>query len=206
MKGAALRFLKLSWLAGPTAGPVLQMMLGVAIIIGSMLLWAVLLFRKAAVLLVAVFAPVAFAEAVWDQTRGWSRRWIETMAALVLCKVVIVVVFVLGVSAFATNGTTQTAAGVGKQSSSASLSDLLVGLMLLSIAVFAPWLTFKFVHWSGMEAAPPCTVLWLPARFLAQFARRPLRRNSWPSLRRQVRCSEGRAAQSRVARPRRATG
>lgn len=148
VKGAALRFLKLTWLAGPAAGPVLQMMLGVAIIIGSLLLWAVLLFRKAAVLLVAVFAPVAFAGAVWDQTRGWSRRWIEAMAALVLCKVVIVVVFVLGLSAFGSDGT-QTA---GSQPAGTSLSDLLVGLMLLAIAVFAPWTTWKFVHWSGMEA------------------------------------------------------
>jgi hypothetical protein len=152
VKGAALRFLKLTWLAGPVAGPVLQMMLGAAIIIGSLLLWAVLLFRKAAVLLVAVFAPVAFAGAVWDQTRGWSRRWIEAMAALVLCKVVIVVVFVLGLSAFGTDGTTQTAGGPGSQPAGTSLSDLLVGLMLLSIAVFAPWTTWKFVHWSGMEA------------------------------------------------------
>ena len=148
VKGAATRFLKLTWLAGPAAGPVLQMLLGLAIIIGSLLLWAVLLFRKAAVLLVAVFAPVAFAGAVWDQTRGWSRRWIEAMVALVLCKVVIVVVFVLGVSAFANNG--QTAGG--GNTASASLSDLLVGLLLLSIAVFAPWTTWKFVHWSGMEA------------------------------------------------------
>lgn len=148
VKGAARRFLKLTWLAGPAAGPVLQMMLGIAIIIGSLLLWAVLLFRKAAVLLVAVFAPVAFAGAVWDQTRGWSRRWIEAMAALVLCKVVIVVVFVLGLSAFGSDGT-QTA---GSQPAGTSLSDLLVGLMLLAIAVFAPWTTWKFVHWSGMEA------------------------------------------------------
>lgn len=152
VKGAALRFLELSWLAGPVAGPVLQMMLGIAIIIGSLLLWAVLLFRKAAVLLVAVFAPVAFAGSVWDQTRGWSRRWIEAMAALVLCKVVIVVVFVLGLSAFATDGTTTTASGQGSQPAGTELSDLLVGLMLLSIAVFAPWLTWRFVHWSGMEA------------------------------------------------------
>lgn len=152
VEGAARRFLKLTWLAGPAAGPVLQMMLGIAIIIGSLLLWAVLLFRKAAVLLVAVFAPVAFAGAVWDQTRGWSRRWIEAMAALVLCKVVIVVVFVLGLSAFATDGTTKTAGVSGSQPSGTSLSDLLVGLMLLSIAVFAPWTTWKFVHWSGMEA------------------------------------------------------
>ena len=152
VKGAALRFMKLTWLAGPTAGPVLQMLLGVAILVGSMLLWAVLLFRKAAVLLVAVFAPVAFAGAIWDQTRGWMHRWIEAMAALVLCKIVIVVVFVVGASAFATDGTVTTAAGTAEQSTATSLSDLLVGLILLSIAVMAPWTTWKFVHWSGMEA------------------------------------------------------
>lgn len=152
VKGAAQRFLKLTWLAGPTAGPVLQMLLGVAIIIGSLMLWAVLLFRKASVLLVAVFAPVAFAGAVWDQTRSWSRRWIEVMASLVLCKIVIVVVFVLGLSAFANNGTTTGPAGTTSQPTATSLSDLLVGLLLLSIAVFAPWLTWHFVHWSGIEA------------------------------------------------------
>ncbi|MFZ5872526.1 MAG: type IV secretion system protein, partial [Actinomycetota bacterium] len=153
VKGAALRFLKLTWLAGPQAGPVLQMLLGIAIIIGSMLLWAVLLFRKAAVLLVAVFAPVAFAGAAWDQTRVWTRRWIEAMAALVLCKVVIVVVFVVGMSAFGSDGTTTTPGTPDTQPTTAALSDLLVGLILLSIAVFAPWLTWRFVHWSGMEAA-----------------------------------------------------
>jgi hypothetical protein len=152
VKGAAQRFLKLTWLAGPGPGAVLQMMLGVAIIIGSMLLWVVLLFRKASVLLVAVFAPVAFAGAVWDQTRGWSRRWVEVMASLVLCKIVIVVVFVLGASAFANDGTQRGVAGSTSQSVTASLSDILVGLMLLSIAVFAPWMTWRFVHWSGIEA------------------------------------------------------
>ena len=147
--GAAGRFLQLSALAGPGGGPVLQMLLGTAVLVGSLLLWAVLLFRKAAVLLVAVFAPVAFAGAVWDQTRVWTRRWIEAVAALVLCKIVIVVVFVVGVAAFGSDGTT---AGGAAQPSGAALSDLLVGLVLLSIAVFAPWLTWRFVHWSGMEA------------------------------------------------------
>jgi len=150
--GAAMRFFKLTWLAGPTAGPVLQMVLGISIIIGSMLLWAVLLFRKAAVLLVAVFAPIAFAGAVWDQTGGWTRRWIEVMTSLVLSKVVIVVVFVLGASAFGNDGTTHTATGSGQQPVATSLSDLMVGLMLLGIAVFAPWMTWHFVHWSGIEA------------------------------------------------------
>lgn len=152
VRGAAMRFFELTWLAGPQAGPVLQALLGIAVIIGSLLLWAVLLFRKAAVLLVAVFAPIAFAGAAWDQTRVWTRRWIEIMTALVFCKVVIVVVFVVGVSAFSSDGTTSSPDGGGTQPAGTSLSDLLVGLILLSIAVFAPWLTWRFVHWSGMEA------------------------------------------------------
>jgi len=53
--GAAARFLALAWLSGPQAGPVLQVLLGFGVIIGSLLLWTVLLFRKAALVLIAVF-------------------------------------------------------------------------------------------------------------------------------------------------------
>jgi hypothetical protein len=149
IEDAARRFLQLTWLASPAASPALQMLLGLAVIVGAVLLWGVLLFRKAAILLVAVFAPLAFAGSVWDHTRIWVRRWIEVVAALVLSKIVIVVVFVLGASAFSRpvaskSGSIADVAG--------SLSDLLVGLLLLSIAVLSPWLTFKFVHWSGIEA------------------------------------------------------
>ena len=104
--GAAARFLQLTWLAGPQAGPVLQILLGLAMIAGFLLMWGVLLFRKAALMLVAVFAPIAFAGQVWDHTRVWTRRWIEVVVALVFCKVVIVVVFVVGASAFAGIGPT----------------------------------------------------------------------------------------------------
>jgi hypothetical protein len=162
VQGAAARFLELTWLAGPHAGPVLQMLLGLGVVIGCLTLWTVLLFRKAALFLVAVFAPIAFAGAVWDQTRVWARRWTEVVAALVLCKVVIVVTFVLGASAFAGAGPAvpgsdatpplDQVAAEGAESS-AGLSDLLVGLLLLGIAVCSPWLTYRFVHWTGMEAA-----------------------------------------------------
>jgi hypothetical protein len=151
--GAAQRFFTLTWLAGPQAGPVLQILLGFAITVGLLLMWGVLLFRKASLMLVAVFAPIAFAGLVWDHTRVWARRWIEVVAALVFCKVVIVVVFVVGASAFSGVGPGSSGAGASDPSASGSLSDLLVGLLLLSIAVFAPWLTWRFVHWSGMEAA-----------------------------------------------------
>ena len=147
--GAARRFLDLTWLAGPGTGPVLQMLLASAVMVGVVLLWGVLLFRKAAILLVAVFAPIAFAGSAWDQTRVWTRRWIEAVIALVFCKVVIVVVFVLGAAAFGSTGSTGTGAS---QALGTQLSDVMVGLLLLGLAVFAPWMTFRFVHWSGMEA------------------------------------------------------
>jgi hypothetical protein len=152
--GAARRFLQLSVLAGPQGGPVLQLLLATAVIVGSLLLWTVLLFRKAAILLVAVFAPVAFAGYGWDHTRVWGRRWIEAVVALVFCKVVIVVVFVVGLSAFAGDPAT---AGTAEQSFGTALSDLLVGLLLLTIAVCSPWLTWRFVHWSGVEAGAVLT-------------------------------------------------
>ena len=147
--GAARRFLDLTWLAGPGTGPVLQMLLASAVMVGVVLLWGVLLFRKAAILLVAVFAPIAFAGSAWDQTRVWTRRWIETVIALVFCKVVIVVVFVLGAAAFGSTGSTASGAS---QALGTQFSDVIVGLLLLGLAVFAPWMTFRFVHWSGMEA------------------------------------------------------
>lgn len=151
--GAAKRFFDLTWLAGPQGGPVLQILLGLALTVGLLLMWAVLLFRKASLMLVAVFAPIAFAGLVWDHTRVWTRRWIEVVAALVLCKVVIVTVFVVGASAFSGVGPGSSGAADPGSLTAASLSDLLVGLLLLSIAIFAPWLTWRFVHWSGMEAA-----------------------------------------------------
>jgi len=152
--GAAARFFDFVRLSA--FSPALQILIGLGLIVGFLLVWGVLLFRKAALILVAVFAPIAFAGSAWDQTRVWTRRWVEIVAALVFCKLVIVVVFVVGGSAFSGTGpvvdgsVVDGAAGTG---SAAGLSDMLVGLLLLAIAMFAPWLTFRFVHWSGMEAA-----------------------------------------------------
>ncbi|NUU15832.1 hypothetical protein HP550_01025 [Cellulomonas humilata] len=150
---AAARFFDFAALA--QIAPALQLLLGLALMLGFILLWGVLLFRKAALILIVVFAPIAFAGSAWDQTRVWTRRWLELVAALVFSKVVIVVAFVIGASAFTGTGPTvpghaEPAAGAGGL---AGLSDALVGLLLLAIAIWAPWLTWRFVHWSGMEAA-----------------------------------------------------
>jgi hypothetical protein len=137
---------------GTSMAPGLQIVVGLLLIVGLIALWGVMVFRKAALLLIAVFAPIAFAGSAWDQTKVWTRRWIEVVAALVFCKVAIVVVFVVGASAFAGVGPT-TNGQVTEASGGQQLSDVLAGLLLLSIAVLAPWLTWRFMHWSGLEAA-----------------------------------------------------
>jgi hypothetical protein len=148
---AAAQFFAFTALATSTS-PALQLIVGVLLCVGFLMLWGVLLFRKAALILIAVFAPVAFAGSAWDQTRVWTRRWLEIVAALVFSKLVIVVVFVVGASAFTGTGPSLTGDGATIDASR-SLSDILVGVLLLAIAVFSPWLTWRFVHWSGMEAA-----------------------------------------------------
>lgn len=149
---AAAKFFDFYALA--SISPALQILIGLALMLGFILLWGVLLFRKAALILVAVFAPIAFAGSTWDQTRVWTRRWIEVVAALVFSKIVIVVAFVVGASAFTGTGPTDVGAPPTESADGvAGLSDTLVGILLLAIAVWAPWLTWRFVHWSGMEAA-----------------------------------------------------
>ncbi|OIQ85839.1 hypothetical protein GALL_323140 [mine drainage metagenome] len=151
---AAARFFSFAVLTSATS-PALQVLIGLLLTVGFLLLWGVLLFRKAALIVVAVFAPIAFAGAVWDQTRVWMRRWVEVVAALVFSKLVIVVTFVVGAAAFNGQGPIGTGPDTGTATSAAgpALSDALVGALLLAIAVFSPWLTWRFVHWSGMEAA-----------------------------------------------------
>lgn len=143
VSGAAARFFEFGLLA-TALSPALQLLIGAALVVGFVLLWGVLLFRKAALILMVVFAPIAFAGSAWDQTRVWTRRWLEIVAALVFSKLVIVTTFVVGAAAFTSS------AGTAEPD---ALSDALVGALLLAVAVFTPWLTWRFVHWSGMEAA-----------------------------------------------------
>ena len=128
---AAAQFFAFTALATSTS-PALQLIVGVLLCVGFLMLWGVLLFRKAALILIAVFAPVAFAGSAWDQTRVWTRRWLEIVAALVFSKLVIVVVFVVGASAFTGTGPSPTGDGATIDASR-SLSDILVGVLLLAM-------------------------------------------------------------------------
>jgi hypothetical protein len=43
--------------------------------------------------------------------------------------------------------------GATTVSAAQGLSDLLVGILLLTMAMFAPWMTWRFLHWAGIEGA-----------------------------------------------------
>ena len=79
-----------------------------------------------------------------------------------LCKVVIVVVFVVGASAFSQTGPTTPTPIPGAPGGTAAtlaqgVSDLLVGVLLLTMAVASPWVTWRFLHWAGIEAGVALT-------------------------------------------------
>ena len=98
---------------------------------GALLLWVELLVRAAAVYVATLFFPLAMASLVWPAVSQWCRRLVETVAALVLSKFVIVAVLSLAVGALG--------AGDG------SFSSELAGGALLLLAAFAPFTLLRLV-------------------------------------------------------------
>ena len=115
-------------------------LLAVVAIAATVVVWAALMVRKALIVVSAVFAPLAFAGSLADITVGWTRKWIEIMAALVASKLVLVIIFIVGWGVLdagvgqATSGTTQ------------AITQTATGLLILTLAGFAPWMALKMVH------------------------------------------------------------
>src|SRR5690242_7936229 len=52
--------------------------------------------RQVLIVVTAVFAPLAFAGSLADITVAWTRRWVETTVALIVAKLILVLIFVVG--------------------------------------------------------------------------------------------------------------
>ena len=102
--GASLSGLA-SGLAGQASGgnagiPTFVTLLGALFVsLGALLLWVELLVRASAVYVATLFFPLALASLVWPSISQWCRRLVETVAALVLSKFVIVAVLSLAIGA-----------------------------------------------------------------------------------------------------------
>ena len=125
----------------PSVGIILTIIMAGLFIGATFLVWLSLLARKALILVAVVLAPFALAGASWDHTRTWVSRWASFVIALILSKLVVVVIFLLA--------TSQVSAPIDADLT--SLSEPLSGVVLLLIAGFAPYLTYKAINFMGFD-------------------------------------------------------
>ena len=129
--------------AGQPSAPTFVLFLGgIAVVFGAVLVWMELLLRSAAVYVAVLFLPLALAGLAWPAISHWSRRLADTLAALVLSKLVIVAVLSLAVGALA-GGTGSTPSGASGPST--GFASVLAGAALLLLAGLAPWSLFRLL-------------------------------------------------------------
>ena len=128
---------------GQTNAPSFVLFLGgIAVVVGAVMVWLELLLRAAAVYMAVLFLPLALAGLAWPAISHWSRRLVDTLAALVLGKLVIVAVLSLAAGALADGaGTTPS----GAASSGGGFASVLGGAALLLLAALAPWSLFRLL-------------------------------------------------------------
>lgn len=107
------------------------------------IVWFALVIRKMLILITAIFAPIAFAGGVADLSRGWVRKWLEAMLALVFSKLILIIIFVIGLGVLGGMGS------VGGGTPLTSITGEITGLLILFVAGFAPWMALRLVHFTG---------------------------------------------------------
>src|SRR6478609_4431933 len=128
-------------LTAPGAGAIVTIFLSSLAIVGAIVVWMSLLVRKALLLIAIVFAPIALAGSSWDHTRSWVSRWATFVIAMIQSKVVLVVIFLLA--------TAQVSAPIDADLE--SVSQPIAGVVLMLMAGFAPYLTYKSIAFMGFD-------------------------------------------------------
>ncbi|WP_031045933.1 SCO6881 family protein [Streptomyces sp. NRRL F-5650] len=108
--------------------------------IGAFLYWCVMMVRKVGILVMVTLAVFAGAGGGWEVARRWRRGWIEATATLVVSKLLMTVIFVLGIAAM---GKSEAKDGLG------ALADVMSGIVIMILVLLCPYATFKFVHWAA---------------------------------------------------------
>ena len=96
----------------------------------AFVLWLELAVRSAAIAAASLFLPLALVGLAWPATSHWARRLGETLAALVLSKLVIASVLALA---------------AGLLGSSSGVAGVVEGVALLAVAAFAPFALLKLI-------------------------------------------------------------
>ncbi|WP_329225672.1 SCO6881 family protein [Streptomyces canus] len=125
-------------------GWLVTVFVGIGAAIGAFLYWCVMMVRKVGILVMVTLAVFAGAGGGWEVARRWRKGWIEATATLVVSKLLMTVIFVLGIAAM---GKTEAKDGI------AALADVMAGIVILALVLLCPYATFKFVHWAASEGS-----------------------------------------------------
>ena len=128
-------------IAAPGVGAIVTIFLAGLMIAAVAIVWFSLLIRKALLLVGVVLAPIAFAGASWDATKGWIGKWAAFVIALIVSKLVLVVIFLLAITQIATP----------IEADIAAVTEPITGIVLLGIAAFAPYMVYRFVSFLGFD-------------------------------------------------------
>ncbi|WP_327352832.1 SCO6881 family protein [Streptomyces sp. NBC_01304] len=141
IESAVRRIVKVSMIPGLAGlGWLVAVFAGLGAAIGAVMYWCVMMVRKVGILVMVTLAVFAGAGGGWEVARRWRRGWIEATATLVVSKLLMTVIFVLGIAAM---GKTEAKDGIG------ALADVLAGIVIMVLVLLCPYATFKFVHWAA---------------------------------------------------------
>ena len=132
---------------GLVAGPGAILILSLIAIVAVAVVWFALVVRKMLIIITAIFAPLAFVGGVADLSRGWVRKWLEAMLALVLSKLILILIFIIGLGVLGGMGSPQNAVGLSR------ITGDITGLLILLVAGLSPWMALKLVHFTGEHMA-----------------------------------------------------
>ncbi|MEU3616865.1 ATP-binding protein [Streptomyces sp. NPDC006872] len=142
---AVRRIVKVAAIPGLSAmGWLVAVFAGIGAALGAFLYWCVMMVRKVGILVMVTLAVFAGAGGGWEVARRWRKGWIEATATLVVSKLLMTVIFVLGIAAM---GKTEAKDGV------AALADVMAGVVIMALVLLCPYATFKFVHWAASEGS-----------------------------------------------------
>ena len=130
LANAGVSIVAVSALSG---SPFLAVLVGLFTIGAAFVLWIELLMREAAVYVIALMLPLAFAAMVWPARRIWAVRAVELLVALILSKFAIVAVLSLG------------GAALSESAEHASVAGMMAGAVLITLAAFSPWALLRMV-------------------------------------------------------------
>ncbi|MBV9606446.1 MAG: hypothetical protein JO027_15125 [Solirubrobacterales bacterium] len=113
--------------------PFLAFLIGMLMIGTTFALWIELLLREAAVYVVVLMLPLAFAALTWPARRIWAIRAVELLIALILSKFAILAVLSLGGAAIS--------ASIGHL----GVTEMMAGTVLIMLAAMSPWALLRLV-------------------------------------------------------------